>query len=59
MENLMTEERPPSWMWPFEDELDVWFANVEEERKNKYGGDDSDTDNNEPLMQNELAKGRG
>lgn len=47
-------------MWPFEDELEIWFQKVEEDRKNKYGSDDSSEDSdNEPLMQNELARGRG
>lgn len=51
---------PPSWMWPFEDELEIWFAEVEEERKNKYsptGGDSDDGDSS--MMQNDLAVGRG
>lgn len=57
---------PPEWMWPFDNDLDQWFAEVEEKRKERYGrggGDDDDTDDKDkPMMTNELArrrKGRG
>jgi hypothetical protein len=54
-ENLVPEEVPPQWMWIFPEELDVWFDNVERERKNRYGGKSGD----DGMMQNEYAKGRG
>lgn len=34
-ENLLKDEMPPSWMWPFPKELDEWFANVDAERENR------------------------
>lgn len=55
-ENLSHDEIPPSWMWIFEDELEIWFDDVEEKRKEKYGDRSGDT--TVPLMDNELAKGR-
>lgn len=61
MENLVKEEMPPDWMWPFEDELEQWFADVEEKRKQKYGGggDTSSDESSGPMMKNEFAQGRG
>lgn len=56
-ENLPSDEVPPSWMWPFEDELEIWFDQVEEKREDKYGRK-SGGDETVPLMSNELAKGR-
>lgn len=58
-ENLMPDEVPPPWMWPFEDELEIWFERVDEERKARYGGGGSGGDETVPLMQNELTKDRG
>lgn len=56
-ENLPDDEMPPSWMWHLESELDSWFANVEEKRKNKNdGGDDEDTGSSGGI-QNEYTKG--
>ena len=40
-ENLLEEERPPEWMWPFEDELEIWFEEVDRARKEKYSTDSS------------------
>ena len=39
-ENLSEEEIPPGWMWPFPDELEEWFDEVKELRrqKNDRGG---------------------
>lgn len=39
-ENLPQEEMPARWMWHLEWELDEWFENVDQKRKEKYGGDD-------------------
>jgi hypothetical protein len=58
-ENLLSDEMPPRWMWPFEDELEIWFEAVEEQRKARYGGGDSSGDTSVPMMKNELAQGRG
>ncbi len=41
-ENISTEEIPPTWMWPFPDELDEWFEEVALARKQKYGGGGDD-----------------
>ncbi len=50
---------PPAWMWPYEDELEIWFENVEEQRKEKYGGGGSTAeDTDAPLMRNELSPTR-
>lgn len=58
-ENLLEEEMPPRWMWPFEEELQLWFERVDRERRSKYGGDSSDDEEGGVMMGNELAKGRG
>lgn len=46
-------------MWPFEDELEIWFAEVEEERKSKYSPNDDSGDGDSSMMHNDLAAGRG
>lgn len=51
------EEVPPKWMWPFAEELEIWFERVEEERKEKYGTT-NDESGDESLMDNELTRGR-
>lgn len=55
-ENLQSEEMPPEWMWPFDDELEAWFEEVQRKRDEKYGGDSSAS--SEPMMSNDLAEGR-
>ncbi len=37
-ENLQKDETPPEWMWPFDDQLNEWFDQVERDRNDKYGG---------------------
>jgi hypothetical protein len=61
LENLTKDEIPPEWMWPFEDDLEQWFANVEEQRKQRFGGggDSSSDAPSGPMMKNEYAQGRG
>jgi hypothetical protein len=61
MRNLGKDELPPQWMWPFHDELDKWFEEVEIARKAKYGisDDDDDDDSGGGLTANELSRGRG
>lgn len=56
-ENLEEEEIPPEWMWPFDDELKLWFEEMAEARKAKYNGSGSG-DTEVPLMENELSRGR-
>jgi hypothetical protein len=58
-ENLTSEEMPPQWMWPFEDDLEIWFEDVEQKRKERFGGGSSSGDTDVPLMKNELSEGRG
>jgi hypothetical protein len=58
-ENLMEEEQPPEWMWPFEDELEIWFEDVQRARADKHSGGGGSDDVAVPLMGNELATGRG
>lgn len=48
-ENLTSDDMPPAWMWPFEDELSTWFEQVEIRRKDQYGGDSDDAS----MMRNE------
>lgn len=55
-ENLSSDEMPPEWMWPFDEELELWFEEVERQRKEKYGGGASESTEN--LLENEYAKGR-
>lgn len=51
-ENLTSEDMPPQWMWPFEDELSSWFELVEIRRKERYGGD---TDDDAAMTRNEWS----
>lgn len=37
-ENLTDDEIPPQWMWPFSDELERWFAQVQADREARFGG---------------------
>lgn len=41
-ENLSSDEMPPSWMWPFDEELELWFEDVERLREEKYSGNGSE-----------------
>lgn len=52
---------PPQYMWPFEEELELWFERVDREREARYGGGSSSYDDDETgsMMGNELARGRG
>lgn len=51
-ENLLADEMPPEWMWPFPDELNKWFEQVELDREARAKGEDP----GEHLERNELAK---
>lgn len=55
MENLQRDEIPPEWMWPFDDELEIWFENVDREREARYSGGDKE-DPDKPMMGNELSE---
>jgi hypothetical protein len=57
----MEEEMPPAWMWPFDNELEEWFEEVDRKRRAKYSpaGEDEDDEPIGDMMQNEFAKGRG
>lgn len=54
-ENLLPEEMPPEWMWPFVDELEIWFEEVDTKRKERYGGTAA-SDEEGSMMRNELAR---
>lgn len=56
-ENLVQEEMPPVYIWPFEEELELHFERVDKARKDKYGSGSSgdDDDGGTPMMSNELA----
>lgn len=57
-EFLGKDEIPPEWMWPFSDELNEWFKEVQIAREKKYNvssdndGDDEDYD----YLENDMAK---
>lgn len=59
-ENLQEDEIPPEWMWPFSEELEVHFEEVDRKRKEKYGLDDDDKAGNGDMgmLDNEFARGR-
>ena len=58
-ENLTEDEIPPEWMWSLDDELETWFDDVKEARKEKWGGGRGrERDREVPMMQNELARNR-
>jgi hypothetical protein len=55
-ENLLSEEQPPQWMWPFESELELWFEEVDQKREERYGGSEgSSSGESVPMMTNELV----
>jgi hypothetical protein len=54
-EHLLSEEIPPRWMWPLDEELDAWFKEVERKREEKFGSKDKD-DPGGDMMVNELAE---
>ncbi len=51
----MSAEIPPSWMWPFPEELELWFDEVRAAQKAKYGGDSSEDDDTHESVGNEYA----
>lgn len=51
-ENLDSEEMPPEWLWPFDDEVGEWLEDVMAARKKKYSSGGSD-DEEVPLMEND------
>lgn len=58
-ENLSSEEMPPEWMWPLDDEIVQWMDRVVEERKERFGGGGSsrdDDDSGGPMMKNEYSR---
>lgn len=56
-ENITSEEMPPQWMWPFPEELDVWFQQVIEARASaSNGGGARDTPAPGGYAENQLAK---
>jgi hypothetical protein len=65
----MSDEMPPSWMWPLEHEIERWFIEVDEKRSEKFGiqkqDDDDDLEDRfnrnvrtDQMMQNEFAAAR-
>ena len=55
-ENFTEEDMPPQWMWPFVEELEIWFEEVDNRRKE--GRPSSGGDETVPMMSNELARDR-
>lgn len=55
-ENLITDEMPPEWMWPLNEELDDWFAEVKRARDDDSGVGDRMEDAPD-MMQNTLSAG--
>lgn len=56
-ENLMEEDIPPEWMWPFDKALDEWFDDIK--AAHAQGGSQRDDREVVPMMSNDLAEGRG
>lgn len=50
-ENLLKEDTPPDWMWAFDDELQIWFKEVDSRRRS---GREPDTEL-EGTVENEYA----
>jgi hypothetical protein len=57
-ENLGEDEIPPEWMWPLDEELESWFDEVKESRRDRAGNRDNGRSSTVPLMQNELTRRR-
>lgn len=56
---LPEDEQPPQEIWGLDDELELWWADVEVRRKEKYGSPDgsgSEPMTTVPMDQNEYAK---
>ena len=53
-ENLMDDEMPPRWMWPFEEKLSSWFEDVKSKRNG--GESNSDSGENPSMIGNEFAQ---
>lgn len=49
---------PPEWMWPFPDELELWFEDVKQARKEKYGPGGADDSDDDDMIENKLAPRR-
>lgn len=45
LENLSSDEVPPSWMWHLDWKLEEWFEQVERDRDKKYGSSSGDQHN--------------
>lgn len=52
-ENLLSEDMPPHWMLPFDEELTIWFEEVEARREQRYGS--SEGNETTEMMSNEYA----
>lgn len=55
-ENLMEDDIPPEWKWPFDEELKEWFEEIKAARR---AGQEVETRDEVPMMGNELATERG
>lgn len=55
-ENMMPDEVPPEWMWPFDDELNDWFDEIREARKARYSGGGDDADDDTGMMVNDISR---
>jgi hypothetical protein len=51
-ENCSPSEMPPRWMWPFDDEVNQWFEEVQLARQAGSPGPDADS---ESMVVNEYA----
>lgn len=52
----MSDEMPPQWKWPFEEELALHFERVQRERDAKYNKGGSSNDDDGTGIQNEYAE---
>jgi hypothetical protein len=56
-ENLAEDDIPPEWMWGFDDLLEEWFDDIRAARAS--GSTPTEQHTEVPMMENELASGRG
>lgn len=49
---------PPEWMWPFPEDLKLWFEDVQAAREERAKGGSDSGDDDGDMVENELAPKR-
>ncbi len=57
-QHYTSEEMPPEWMWPFPEELNLWFEDVKAARDERMAGGGKDDDDEGEMVENDLAPPR-